>query len=75
VVEIGGDEKTPIILGQPLLSTARAIIYIESTKICFNINDNKERFTFKGKKLQSPTHPQTPYIYKNKVVKKKENKN
>lgn len=58
-----------------MLSISKAIFYTESAKIYLNINCNKERFTFKGKKLQSPTHPQTPYIYENKTAKKKANKN
>jgi hypothetical protein len=62
VIETGGDVKAPIILGRPFLSTAKAIIYTESAKIYFNINSKKERFTFKNKTLQSPAHPQTPYI-------------
>jgi hypothetical protein len=73
-IETGGDVKAPIILGRPFLSTAKAIIYTESSKICFNINGKKEGFTFKNKALQSPAHPQTPYIYENTTVKKK-NKN
>jgi hypothetical protein len=63
VVEAGGDEKAPIILGRPFLRTAKAIIYTDDAKICFTINDRKERFTFKNKTLQSPAHPQKAYIY------------
>jgi hypothetical protein len=43
VVEIGGDEKAPIILGRPFLRTAKAIIYIDDAKICFTIKGRKER--------------------------------
>jgi hypothetical protein len=64
VVEIGGDEKAPIILGRSFLRTAKAIIYIDDAKICFTIKGRKERFTFKNKTLQSPAHPQKAYIYK-----------
>jgi hypothetical protein len=68
--------KAPIILGRPILSTAKAIIYTESTKIYFNINGKRERFTFKNKTLQSPSHPHKPYIYENTTAKKKNmNKN
>jgi hypothetical protein len=63
VVETGGDERAPIILGRPFLSTAKAIIYTNSAKICFTINDRKERFCFKRRTLKAPVHPQTPYIY------------
>jgi hypothetical protein len=34
VVETGGDEKAPIILGQPFLRTTKAIIYIDFSIIC-----------------------------------------
>jgi hypothetical protein len=71
VVETGGDEKAPIILDRPLLSTVKAIIYTDSAKICFTIKDRKKRFTFKNRTLQSPTHPQRVYIYKDKIVEKK----
>jgi hypothetical protein len=33
VIETGGDEKSPIILGQPFLNTARAILYANTAKI------------------------------------------
>ena len=32
-LEIGGDVRAPISLGRPLLSTAKAIIYVDSAKI------------------------------------------
>ena len=73
VLEIGGDERAPIILGQPFLSTAKAIIYADSTKICFMIKDRKEKFSFKNHILQSPGHPQTPYLPKEMIVSKKKN--
>jgi hypothetical protein len=56
VLEIGGDERAPIILGQPFLSTAMPIIYVNTTKIYFTIKD-KEKFLFKDRILYSPTHP------------------
>jgi len=75
VVESGGDERSPIILGRPFLNTAKAIIYASSAKICFTIKNNKERFSFKNKTLQSPAHPQRAYIYEDKIAEKKKNKN
>jgi hypothetical protein len=57
VVETGGDERAPIILGRPFLSTTKAIIYADSAKICFTINDRKERFSFKRRTLKAPVHP------------------
>jgi hypothetical protein len=48
VVETGGDEKSPIILGRPFLNTAGAIIYANSAKICFNIKGKRESFSFKN---------------------------
>jgi hypothetical protein len=68
VIEIGGDEKSPIILGQPFLNTARAIIYANTTKICFNIKGKRETFFFKDRVLQFPTHPQHPYEPKRRTI-------
>jgi hypothetical protein len=48
VLEIGGDERAPIILGRPFLSTVKAIIY--SNMICFTIK-NKKKFSFKNRIL------------------------
>jgi hypothetical protein len=55
IVEIGGDEKAPIILGRPFLSTTKAIIYADSAKICFTINGRKERFNFYEDTTAAPT--------------------
>jgi hypothetical protein len=74
VVEIGGDEKSPIILGWPFLNTARAIIYANSAKICFNIKGKRESFSFKNRVLQFPAHPQHTYEPKKKNRRNK-NKN
>ena len=74
VLEIGGDERAPIILGRPFLSTAKAIIYADSAKICFTIKDKKEKFSFKNRILQSPGHPQTPYPFEETIVTKKKNR-
>jgi hypothetical protein len=71
VVETGGSENSPIILGRPFLSTAKAIIYADSAKICLTIKGNKERFTFKNKTLQTPAYLQASYIYEDKTTKKK----
>ena len=57
VLETGGDERAPIILRWPFLSTAKAIIYVDSAKIYFMIKDKKEKFSFKNHILQSPGHP------------------
>jgi hypothetical protein len=57
VLEIGGDERAPIILGRPFLSTAKAIIYVDTAKIYFYIKDRKEKFSFKDPILYSPAHP------------------
>jgi len=57
VLDIGGDIRAPIILGRLFLSTTKAIIYVDSAKICFTINDRKEKFTFKNRILHSPSHP------------------
>jgi hypothetical protein len=62
VLEIGGDERAPIILGRPFLSTAKAIIYVDTAKIYFNIKDRKEKFLFKDPILYSPAHPQMAYL-------------
>jgi hypothetical protein len=73
VLEIGGDKRIPIILGQPFLSTAKAIIYADCVKICFTIKDKKEKFSFKNHILQSPSHLQKAYISKEITVSKKKN--
>jgi hypothetical protein len=71
IVKTGGDEKAPIILGRPFLSTAKAIIYTDNAKICFTIKDRRERFTFKNRTLQSPAHPQRAHTYEDKTTEKK----
>ena len=57
VVDTGGDERAPIILGRPFLCTTKAIIYAEHAKIVFSIKDKKEKFSFKEHILHSPTLP------------------
>jgi hypothetical protein len=77
VIEIGGDERAPIILGWPFLCTTKAIIYAEHAKIVFTIKDKKEKFSFKNHMLHSPAQPQAPYKQEESVLtkKKKNNKN
>jgi hypothetical protein len=60
IIETGGDEKSPIILGRPFLNTAETIMYAKTAKICFNIKGKRETF-FKDRVLQFPAHPQHPY--------------
>jgi hypothetical protein len=80
VIETGGNDRAPIILGRPFLSTAKAIIYTDTAKICFTIGDTKERFSFKNRTLTMRVHPQHSYDYldfdkipekKNKVPERK----
>jgi hypothetical protein len=66
VIETGGDERSPIILGRPFLNTAGAIMYTKTTKICFNIKGKRETFFFKNRVLQFPTHLQHLYEPKKK---------
>jgi hypothetical protein len=42
VVETGGNENAPIILGRPFFATAKAVIYANAAKIIFAINGRKE---------------------------------
>jgi hypothetical protein len=53
VLETGGDVRAPIILGRPFLSTAKAIIYADTAKICFTIK-GKKKFSSKYHILYSP---------------------
>jgi hypothetical protein len=43
VVETGGSENAPIILGRPFLATTKAIIYADTAKIVFTIRDSISR--------------------------------
>jgi hypothetical protein len=61
VVETGGSENAPIILGRPFFATAKAIIYTDATKIIFSINGRKERFNCTNTILEAPVHPRYPY--------------
>ena len=73
VLETGGDLRAPIILGRPFLCTVKAIIYVDSVKICFTINDKREKFSFKNQIHHSPGHPQTPYPFELTPATKKKN--
>jgi hypothetical protein len=42
VVETGESENATIILGRPVLATAKDIIYVDAAKIIFPINGRKE---------------------------------
>jgi hypothetical protein len=68
VVETGGSENAPIILGGPFLATTNAIIYADATKIVFTINERKEIFNFKNKILKAPAHPRYPYPQEHEIV-------
>jgi hypothetical protein len=61
VVDTGGDEKSPIILGRPFLCTMKAIIYVEHAKIVFTTKDKKEKFTFRSWMLHTLARPHAPY--------------
>ena len=74
VLETCGDVTAPIILGRPFLSTAKAIIYVDSAKICFTIKDRNKKFSFKNRTLQSPGHPLMPYPSEETIVTKKKNR-
>jgi hypothetical protein len=78
VVETGGDERIPIILGQPFLCTTKAIIYTKHVSIVFSIKAKKENFSFKECILHSPAHPQISYLPEDPTTptpKKKNNRN
>ena len=49
VLEMQVDAKTPLILGRPFLRTAEANIDVGVGLVHFNINGQKEPFTFKPK--------------------------
>jgi len=73
VLERGGDIRAHIILGQPFLSTTKAIIYTGSAKICFTIKDRKEKFSFKNHIHHYPSHPQMAYLFEETTITKKRN--
>jgi len=52
VIETGTDERAPILLGRPFLSTSGVVIYVSSAKISFYIKGKKETFSFKNKTTQ-----------------------
>jgi hypothetical protein len=75
VIDIGGYEKSPIILGRPFLCTTKAIIYAEHAKIIFTIKDKKEKFSFRNRMLHTPARPQAPYKRDELVTIKEKRKN
>jgi hypothetical protein len=75
VIEIGGDEKSPIILGWTFLNTAGAIIYANAAKIYFNIKGKRETFSFENQVLQFPAHRQHAFEPKKKNNRRNKNKN
>jgi len=52
VIETSNDERAPVILGRPFLSTSGAVIYTTAAKISFYIKGRKETFFFKNKTTQ-----------------------
>ena len=46
-------KETPLILGRPFLSTAKAQIDVEAGEIRFNINDQEENFEFRPRRQES----------------------
>jgi hypothetical protein len=75
VVDIGGDEKTPIILGLPFLCTTKDVIYAKHAKIVFTIKDKKEKFSFRSQMLHTPARPHAPYKIDEPVTIKEKKKN
>jgi hypothetical protein len=75
VVDIGGDEKSPIILGRPFLCTMKAIIYAEHAKIVFTIKDKKEKFSFRSQMLHTLARPHVPYKRDEPMMIKEKEKN
>jgi hypothetical protein len=57
VLDMRKDKNAPIILGRPFLATYKAIIYADTAKIVFNVNNQRERFYYKNKTLASPVPP------------------
>jgi hypothetical protein len=74
IVETGGSENAPIILGHSFLTTAKVIIYADVAKIVFTINGIKERFNFNNKILKAPAHPRYPYPQEHEPVVEKKRK-
>jgi hypothetical protein len=68
VVQTGGSENSPIILGRPFLDIAKAIIYANTAKIIFTINGRKEKFNCNNKILKALAHPQYPYPQEHEPV-------
>jgi hypothetical protein len=80
VVESGGSENAPIILGRPFLTTFKAFIYTETAKIVFTISLHHQRedgeIQFQEQDPKSSCTPKYPYPqeYKPAVEKKRRNR-
>jgi hypothetical protein len=59
VIETGGDERSPIILGRPFLNLAEAIMYANTTKIYFNIKGKREDLLLQEQGAIVPCTPPT----------------
>jgi hypothetical protein len=59
VIETGGDERSLIILRLPFLNTAEAIMYANTTKICFNIKGKREDLLLQEQGAIVPYTPPT----------------
>jgi len=46
-------KETPLILGRPFLSMAKAQIDVGAGEICFNINGQEEKYKFRPRRLES----------------------
>jgi hypothetical protein len=56
------------------MNTAGAIIYANTTNICFNIKGKRETLSFKNQVLQFSVHPQQTYKPKKKNNKRNKSK-
>nr|AAT76351.1 hypothetical protein [Oryza sativa Japonica Group]ABF97271.1 Zinc knuckle family protein [Oryza sativa Japonica Group] len=52
VLDMDTRKETPLILGRPFLSTAGANIDVETSSICFHINEKEEKFEFQPRTEQ-----------------------
>ncbi|GKC37195.1 DNA-directed DNA polymerase [Tanacetum coccineum] len=61
ILEIDEDELVPIILGQPFLTTARAVIDIHERKLSLRVRN--ETITFNIGKSMKSKHSRNDYLY------------
>ncbi|GKB36982.1 DNA-directed DNA polymerase [Tanacetum coccineum] len=61
ILEIDEDELVPIILGQPFLTTARAVIDIHERKLSLRVRN--ETITFNIEKSMKSKHSHNDYLY------------